>query len=72
MWAIVASKARVCYTVAASAGVCGCGALTHFFMHPCMEHAIAALLAFMIGFMAFFGFGRSKVSVKSADTCCKH
>jgi hypothetical protein len=42
------------HAAAGLAGACGCGAGAHFAAHPCIEHAIVAVLALAIGSAAIF------------------
>ncbi len=47
------SKCQI-HALAAGAGACGCGAGAHFLAHPCIGHAILAIVAWGLGIWAYF------------------
>ena len=45
---------KKCHALAMGAGACGCGAGAHFLAHPCIGHAILAIVAWGLGVWAYF------------------
>ena len=72
MLEILREKVQKGRALAIGAGACGCGAGAHFMAHPCVEHAIAALVAVGLSLLLGAKFALREREDKAEKRQCRH